>query len=165
MGFETNTFGFGSAASSGPPPPSAGGTLDLSSANFQESGPAQSGYVLNTNIINFFINGIGAGPGQGAQVTTLFVVPKDYVSGGQMNVEIQKAAAITNLLMTAYPSGAADSNINNVDIEPVGIGAYETVSVAFGDVLTPGQVVGVTINFQGAAGRDILLRRLFFNYD
>jgi len=142
----------------------AKGSVSISTSSFQSSGNANYGYILNTNMVNYFFNGVGGGLGQSAKAQTVFTVPKNYVSGGTMIIELQKSQFINNILMTAFIEGVADSTIINASVQPIAIGVYEKITLTFGDALTPGQAIGIDLNFQGANNQDILIRSLYFNF-
>ncbi len=143
---------------------STGGTINFPLGAVVDVGAANSGLILDTNMLSYSIDGVGGGVGQSKQAYFQFAVPQGYGGGATFNILVQKVGNPTFVAST-FINGVVDATINAANIAPTLAGPAELITLSFGSTLTPGDAVGITLSFLGTNGNDILVRGIYVNYN
>lgn len=143
---------------------STGGTINFPLGAVVDVGSANSGLVLDTNMLSYSIDGVGGGVGQPKQSYFQFAVPQGYGGGATFNILLERLGTPT-FVASAFINGVVDATINAASLSPSLPGVSELISLSFGSTLTPGDAVGITLSFLGTNGNDILIRGIYVNYN
>jgi hypothetical protein len=145
-----------------------GGSVNIPLPTVTEAiGTANSGISLDQNMLIYSIEGVGGPVVPGSKASYWqFVVPAGYSGGGQMEVIVSTNSTITGFAMTARINGAIDSTINAVDLNTaVTYPTFEKQTYVFGDTLTPGDIITISIIFAGQLNMDAYIRGIDFDYN
>ena len=106
-----------------------------------------------------------AGQGGGVLVSTRwqFVVPADFVSGGQVVLDVQRPANVAAASLFAFVNGNA-SNINATSFNPSAAGVWQTIAIALTTPVVAGDTITVQAQVQVSNGQNLYIRDSYFNY-
>lgn len=145
-----------------------GGSVNMALTSVLDNGTANSGIILDQNILTYTIEGLGGPVVPGNKVAYFqFIVPAGYSGDGSLDIVLSTLTTITNFVITARINGnVIDSTINGTDLNTaVTYPTFEKQTLVFGTTLVPGDIVTLDIAFSGENGMDVWFRGLDFNYN
>jgi len=124
----------------------AGGTNDVvmhTSSFISAGGTATNSLIFVGNEIT--IRALGGGDNQTSFIVDDLVVPKGYVSGGQLKIWVRRNGAVDSHVMTAWINDVVDSTINAVTILATADLTWELKTLTFGSTIAPYDVINIEV--------------------
>lgn len=141
-----------------------GGTIQFQIGTTISSGAASSGISVISNEIVWSVS--GGGGGQSKRGYWNAIVPKDYASGGELNIRLRTTdITLTTLTMSLFINDVVDATINAFDITPSADNVFEDLFSAIGSTIVHEDRLSVHLDFMGANGDDIDVKAIYFDYD
>jgi hypothetical protein len=138
----------------------AGSTLKTVQLGILEASTAAALALLSNQLI---LNHVGSGAGVIFSTRWQFVIPADFVSGGEVVLDVQRPGNASSASLLVYVNGVI-SNINGISFNPTAAGVWQTFTIA----LTTPVVAGDTITVLGQPtltnGQNLYIRDSYFNY-
>lgn len=135
--FPSTTAGSGDTSSE-----SNGGSISMPTSSFVSAGgTATNALVFIGNEIT--IRAQGAGGNQTSFIVDDFIVPKNYVSGGQLKIWVRRNGAADSQVMTAWINDVIDTTINAVTILATADLTWELKTLTFGSAIAPFDVINI----------------------
>lgn len=124
------------------------------------SGTASNGYFPVGNETSAGTSGNGTGRFQ-----FLFKVPANYVSGGELKLDVRRSSAVNAHTATAYINDVVDATINSTSIAATAVNTWEVKTLIFGSSIAPGNSIAIDIFSDVGNGIVAYVKAAQFNYN